>query len=186
MPKALDLTNQKFNHLTAKEKAPNRGQKTYWLCECDCGNFKEIQTTHLVNGSIKSCGCVHDKNNIFEDSKVIICPVCKKEFSPNNSNRRYCYDCSPIGLSPADRIRYLKRVIKNILIQEKGGKCEICGYNNCLGALDFHHTDSQEKEFTLSQVNLSESFSMEDLRKEANKCIILCANCHRELHYLKD
>ena len=92
-----------------------------------------------------------NKNNIFEDSKVIICPVCKKEFSPNNSNRRYCYDCSPIGLSPADRIRYLKRVIKNILIQEKGGKCEICGYNNCLGALDFHHLNPSEKDYNISK-----------------------------------
>ena len=190
MPKALDLTDQKFNHLTAREKAPSRSKKTYWLCECDCGNFKEVQTSHLVNGAIKSCGCMHDENNFSEDLEaelgVMVCPVCGKEFNLNNYKRRYCYDCSPIGYSAADRIRHLNRIVKNILIQEKGGECEICGYSKCLGALEFHHVDSREKEFTLSKVNLSENFSMENLRKEASKCMILCANCHREQHYLED
>ena len=42
MPKALDLTNQKFGRLTAIKKAPSRSNKTYWLCKCECGNEKEI------------------------------------------------------------------------------------------------------------------------------------------------
>lgn len=57
MPKALDITGQKFGHLTALEKAASRSGKTYWLCECDCGNKKEIQTSHLISGAITSCGC---------------------------------------------------------------------------------------------------------------------------------
>lgn len=58
MPKALDITNQRFGKLVAIKKAPSRSGKTYWLCKCDCGNLKEIQTSHLVNHSIQSCGCL--------------------------------------------------------------------------------------------------------------------------------
>jgi len=42
MPKALDLTNKRFGKLIARQKAPSKNGKTYWLCECDCGNWKEI------------------------------------------------------------------------------------------------------------------------------------------------
>ena len=62
MPKALDLTNKKFNQLTAISKASSRSGKTYWLCQCDCGQLKEVQTGHLVSGAIKSCGCTCKKS----------------------------------------------------------------------------------------------------------------------------
>lgn len=57
MPKALDLTNQRFGKLVALEKAPSKSGKTYWKCQCDCGTIKEVQTGHLKNGTIQSCGC---------------------------------------------------------------------------------------------------------------------------------
>lgn len=57
MPKALDLTNQRFGKLLALEKAPSRSGKTYWKCRCDCGTIKEVQTGHLKSGAIQSCGC---------------------------------------------------------------------------------------------------------------------------------
>ena len=55
---ALDLTNQRFGRLVAISKAPSKNGKTYWLCQCDCGNQKEIQTGHLRDGKIQSCGCL--------------------------------------------------------------------------------------------------------------------------------
>ena len=58
MPKILDLTNQRFAKLVALKKAPSRQGKTYWLCQCDCGNTKEVQATRLVNGITRSCGCL--------------------------------------------------------------------------------------------------------------------------------
>lgn len=57
MPKALDITNQRFGKLVAIQKAPSKSGKTYWLCKCDCGNEKEIQTSHLTDGRTNSCGC---------------------------------------------------------------------------------------------------------------------------------
>lgn len=60
-------------------------------------------------------------------------------------------------------------------------KCEICGYNKCWSALEFHHVDPLLKEEAIS-VLVQKKFTKE--RKiEVDKCIVLCANCHRELHY---
>lgn len=68
---------------------------------------------------------------------------------------------------------------KNELVKLLGGKCQTCGYNKSFAALDFHHKSDKEQ---LVSVLLNGS-SKEKLLKEANKCILLCANCHRELHY---
>lgn len=190
MPKALNLTNQIFGNLKVLSKAPSRNHHTYWLCECLlCGNTKEIQTAHLTSGVTQSCGC--QKNNIdnlkFTPTEEKECILCKEKFLPNNAMRRYCYNCSPMGLSAADRQRYTKRILKNKLIQYKGGKCEKCGYDKCEGALQFHHRNPQEKEFTLSQVNLNNTnFSIDIMYQEVDKCDLLCANCHAEIHYLED
>ncbi len=68
MPKALDITGQRFGKLVAISKAPSRSGKTYWLCQCDCGNQKEIQTNHLIDGAIQSCGCI--RNNKKSQSVI--------------------------------------------------------------------------------------------------------------------
>ena len=65
----------------------------------------------------------------------------------------------------------------------KGGKCQRCGYDKCEGALQFHHRNPEEKEFTLGQINLSKDFSIDELLQEVDKCDLLCANCHSEEHY---
>ena len=71
MPKALDLTGQIFGNLKAISKAPSKGKKTYWLCECLlCGNQKEIQTSHIISGASQSCGCRNPVEN-FSKSNVI-------------------------------------------------------------------------------------------------------------------
>lgn len=64
------------------------------------------------------------------------------------------------------------------LIEYKGGKCEICGYDKCVRAMEFHHLDTEKKDFTIS----SKSLSFEKLKMEADKCILVCSNCHCEIH----
>lgn len=72
--------------------------------------------------------------------------------------------------------------IKELAIEYKGGKCEKCGYNKCNDALEFHHVDSNEKNFGIGQKGYTRSW--EKVKEELEKCILVCANCHRELHYL--
>lgn len=71
--------------------------------------------------------------------------------------------------------RDLKKEMKNLL----GGKCSRCGYNKCLAALDFHHNQGN-KEAVVSI--LLKDCSKQKALKEIKKCILLCANCHREVH----
>lgn len=73
--------------------------------------------------------------------------------------------------------RYSQR-IKEELISYKGGKCQCCGYSKCTQALEFHHLDPSQKDFTIS----GGTKSFEKLKPEVDKCILVCANCHREIH----
>lgn len=81
---------------------------------------------------------------------------------------------------PQQKERGLKRKME--LIEYKGGKCEICGYNKNIAALQFHHINPDEKEFKLDVRKLSNN-KMENIYKEVDKCMLLCANCHSEIHH---
>lgn len=61
-----------------------------------------------------------------------------------------------------------------------GDKCACCGYNKCIQALEFHHLNPNEKDFTFGS-NPNRSWA--ETRNEIQKCILVCANCHREIHY---
>jgi len=65
-------------------------------------------------------------------------------------------------------------------VQYKGGKCERCGYDRSIAALEFHHKDPTQKDFEISTTGCTRSW--EKIKAEVNKCELLCANCHREIH----
>ena len=69
---------------------------------------------------------------------------------------------------------------KELLVEYKGGKCEICGYNKCISALEFHHIDPGTKDFGIGEKGYTRS--LEKNKNEVDKCILVCANCHREIH----
>lgn len=92
-----------------------------------------------------------------------------------------------IKRSYADRREYLikavakrRRKIREDAIKYLGGKCIFCGYDRCSAALDFHHLVENQKKFGLSQNGLTRSWAKTKL--ELSKCILVCANCHREIH----
>lgn len=68
--------------------------------------------------------------------------------------------------------------VKKECIEYKGGKCYICGYNKYQGSLDFHHINPKDKDFTIS----GGTKSFESLKQELDKCILVCRNCHSEIH----
>lgn len=72
-----------------------------------------------------------------------------------------------------------RRRTKLLLISEAGGSCAICGYSRCPAALEFHHLDRSTKSFGLSLRGVTRS--IDKVRAEAAKCVLLCANCHAEV-----
>ena len=114
-----------------------------------------------------------EKNKSSDKSKI--CPICKQKFVPKTASanqRMCCYECMPEG-EQLTRGGFLAK-----MKQHKGGKCIRCGYNNCMKALEFHHKDPSQKDFTIS----NDHFKLLDATNEIEKCVILCSNCHKELH----
>jgi transcription elongation factor Elf1 len=71
-----------------------------------------------------------------------------------------------------------RRKIKLMAINYKGGKCKVCGYSKCPAALDLHHVSGQ-KSFSISHKGYTRFW--QKVKEELNKCILVCANCHREI-----
>jgi 5-methylcytosine-specific restriction endonuclease McrA len=111
------------------------------------------------------------------------------------SSRRFCTSCSPFGAHntsprPLDDPRVRRRQswvnysrrrriwMKGELIGARGGRCEDCGYGRTIWALEFHHRDAKTKDFSLGGF----LGSIERARREADKCFLVCANCHRIRH----
>jgi DNA-binding CsgD family transcriptional regulator len=77
------------------------------------------------------------------------------------------------------RVAAWRRRVKARLVAEAGGACTLCGYDRYTGALHFHHRDPTQKEFGLAFAGVARS--VERLRAEAGKCVLLCSNCHAEV-----
>ena len=91
------------------------------------------------------------------------------------------------GRTYADRREYLiqavqkrRREVRRKALAYKGGCCQMCGYDRCADALEFHHLDSSQKDFGISSQGYTRSWRK--IREELGKCALLCSNCHREVH----
>lgn len=103
------------------------------------------------------------------------CKVCEIEGEDQfyKSQKWYCKSCwnKKMVKQGQDRVVSLKL--------EYGGKCSVCGYSKCVDALQFHHLDPTQKEFHLGE---SRGKKLETIKKELDKCVLLCSNCHVEAH----
>ena len=79
-----------------------------------------------------------------------------------------------------EAVRKRRKKVRQMAIDYKGGQCQICGYDRCPEALEFHHLDEAEKDFGISDKGYTRSWSR--MKQEVEKCLLLCANCHREVH----
>jgi 5-methylcytosine-specific restriction endonuclease McrA len=184
-----------FHHLDGKDKGftlsaikPNKISMDELRAEADkcillCANchIKKHEVVDKV-AVIMNLPADNDKNYGMRN-----CKVCDSKFIANTPSRGYCYECSPPGLPIKDAMRIKKRAVKHELLRYKGPICVVCGYDEYEGALHLHHRDPKEKEFTFSDTPINDTdFNMDRMRKEADKCDVLCANCHFEAHYKND
>src|SRR5689334_4286288 len=113
-----------------------------------------------------------------------VCTVCGKSLS--GKQKRFCSLGCKNNLTNNKHQNYqtqqdrgYKR--KSELVNLKGGRCEICGYDKNHAALCFHHINPRTKSFQIDIRKCSNS-SWDVLIQEASKCRLLCLNCHAELH----
>jgi hypothetical protein len=113
--------------------------------------------------------------------KEKLCPRCglvkgSNEFyvkRTENGLFAYCKTCSK------ERVTEIQRNLKIQAVEYKGGECYLCGYSSCVAAMDFHHINPREKDFNISTLK---GVSLNDrVRKELDKCVLLCSRCHREV-----
>lgn len=157
--------NQSFpNRIKIEGKIKNLQNRKYCL---DCSPFGQHNTRklHFIETS-----------SIDGDTTFCICKICNREYTYSKSKNHTYQRCN----SCLTNERRYKRKIR--CIEYKGGKCEFCGYDKCVDALCFHHKNFQEKEFNISG---NHCITWERVRKELDKCMILCMNCHTEIHSIE-
>jgi predicted HNH restriction endonuclease len=116
-------------------------------------------------------------------NKIITCKVCGNFLLGKQT--LYCSPKCKNSINQSykkQQERGWKR--KTDCVKKLGGKCSICGYNKNYAALTFHHKNPKNKGFQLDIRSLSNRKQMW-INSELKKCILVCNNCHAELHYPK-
>jgi hypothetical protein len=153
-------------------------------CGCQINYVTKWKPKNNVWYCTKSCANKHNPRRHMEGK----CHLCQSQIS---ASRKYCNDCitkqrsdSKI-LSGIRKKNYSKLAVKSYIrklkekaIAYKGGKCQSCGYNRYNGSLQFHHVNATTKSFEIS----GKSISFERLKPELDKCVLVCSNCHGEIH----
>lgn len=113
----------------------------------------------------------------------IRCNRCGKETIGGN-RAKYCQECKKIKYYEAGYNSSIKRMIRNrefIKNYKKDKKCELCGYNKCTEILDFHHKNKEDKNEGVNRL-MKTLRNLDIIKAEIENCLLLCPNCHRELH----
>ena len=110
------------------------------------------------------------------------CPKCKLLLPSEMFYKRRGVDYSSTYCKTCTSEQSLNRMqkLKKQMVDYKGSCCQICGYDSYIGALEFHHMNPKQKDFNLS--NLKRYSFNNIVKSELDKCVLVCANCHREIH----
>ena len=155
------------NVLTIEGRKRNLQRRSFCL---QCSPFGQHNTKDLTR-----------QTTVLQRPECFTCPGCKQTLQPpdfywrrdGTARNTYCKVCA--NKQTVERQQRLKKQAVNY----KGGRCLRCGYDRYIGSLEFHHFDNKSKELDISH---SRHTSFEKLKPELDKCILLCANCHREEH----
>lgn len=129
------------------------------------------RTPESIRQKAKRLGIEANKRS--SEGKDLVCDICKEKYKhsdPGPSSAKLCSRCYQ---------NKKRRERKQVLVDMSGGGCERCGYDNCLSSLTFHHKDESTKKFSISNRLLND---IDTLKGEVDKCILLCRNCHGEIH----
>lgn len=126
-----------------------------------------------LNKTIKA---LHRKAQRLGIKRKKFSKLSKSKQSKKSINKRYYNkNKDEIYKRKKERIKKKREEFRILL----GGKCSKCGYKKCFQALEFHHKSGKKEEHLSLMIK---NFSKQKSLKEIEKCILLCANCHRELH----
>jgi DNA-binding CsgD family transcriptional regulator len=108
--------------------------------------------------------------SILKCSRTLITYFLNVNYQSNHQNRSKTF-------------KKTNRFAKKQEVKNKfGGKCQICSYDKCQNVLSFHHLPGTDKKFTISDAIVRKRKSEQELVDELKKCILVCANCHGEIH----
>lgn len=167
---------------------------------CAASYNNKVHPKRNLEGSCKTCNTTISSSRlycnicikIFKSKKKVngkeykTCRLCKTEkhhslfYGNINKSFAYCKECE------VKRVKTTQKDFKQNCIDYKGGKCSICGYDKCNAALDFHHLDPTKKDFAIARYSKYKSCwinNQEEIKAELDKCILVCSNCHREIHH---
>lgn len=105
--------------------------------------------------------------------------VSKTTVVKHTKNKYVKLNDEELKLRNYHRLKTYRQRIKAKAVEYKGGCCQICEYDRSNSALEFHHIDPNEKDFGISSYT---NLSWGKIKDELDKCILVCANCHREIH----
>lgn len=118
-----------------------------------------------------SCPPSHFKESMKNCTKH---PDAKMLNLKNRTNPR-CSKCA------SESVQRRREKLKKMAVEYKGNHCEKCGYGKCIWSLDFHHLDPSKKDFGISRKG--HTISWDRIKTELDKCIMVCKNCHTEIHH---
>jgi len=152
------IKEDKSLHKIAAELNCSKTNVEYWLKKFGLStNFKKYNKGNFKNAAPKCTTCGEMDKTKFYGKKRNICKRCQITYNTEASRKK-----------------------KRKAVEYKNGKCKICGYNKCINALEFHHRDPSTKKENWDNMS---GWRWERIVKELDKCDLLCANCHREIHY---
>ncbi len=91
--------------------------------------------------------------------------------------KRGAYRCKQCRV---DAVTKRRKKVKAMGVEYLGGGCHVCQYSKCQDALDFHHINPEDKSFGIASKGVTLGWDV--IKEELDKCVLLCANCHREHH----
>ena len=154
--------------------SPYRGNNSKKLVCKGCGSYFPCRVGGKGFYNRSHCfECVPFGQRLIKRKTIEIrtCIVCSKKYEYLRKKGHRATRCN----SCATVVKHVAR--KKMAIDYKGGKCVCCGYNKYYGSLDFHHIG--KKDFAISR-NVGKKW--ECVLAELDKCVLLCRNCHGEVH----